>query len=86
MTSYRGLPASEEAEWPEAAVDLPRLRDGDSYEVMVRNLWRLLMSGATLPEARPIVLAHADVLVFPSPPPSYRRPSPPIDDRSEPSE
>lgn len=30
-----------------------RLLDGDSDDVMLRNLWRLLMSSATLRHARP---------------------------------
>jgi hypothetical protein len=64
--SYRELPASEEANWPEAAVDEPRLLDGESYAVMARNLWRLLMTGRTLEEARPIVLARAGVRRLPS--------------------
>lgn len=59
---YRRLPASSEARWPKAAVDEPRLRDGNSFDVMVpHNLWRLLMSGSTLAEARSIVLARAGV-------------------------
>lgn len=55
-------------------MDEPRLLDGGSYAVMVRNLWRLLVSGSTLEEARPIVLERADVRVFPSPPPCHRSP------------
>jgi hypothetical protein len=46
----------------------PRLIDGDSYGVMLRNLSRLLRSGRTIEEARPIVLAQACVNRFPSPP------------------
>jgi hypothetical protein len=50
----------------------PTLLDGNDYDVMVRNLWRLLAWGATLAEARPLVLTHARVAVFPHPPASRR--------------
>jgi hypothetical protein len=46
----------------------PTLLDGDDYDVMLRNVWRLLVSGMTLAEVRLLVLAHADVTVFPDPP------------------
>ncbi|MEO8520561.1 MAG: hypothetical protein ABI603_04305 [Acidobacteriota bacterium] len=50
----------------------PRLLDGNDYDVMLRNLWRLLAWGATLAEARPLVLAQAGASVFPDPPASRR--------------
>lgn len=45
-----------------------RLLDSRSYEVMLRNLSRLLAVGKTLAEARPAVLEQAGVRVFPDPP------------------
>jgi hypothetical protein len=50
----------------------PTLLDGNDYDVMLRNLWRLLAWGATLAEAQPLVLAKARVSVFPHPPASRR--------------
>lgn len=48
----------------------PRLLEGTSYRVMIRNLWRLLATGKTMAEARALVLSHAGVRDFPSPPPA----------------
>jgi hypothetical protein len=50
----------------------PRLSNGNDFHVMVRNLWRLLASGLTLEEARPLVLAKAGVSSFPHPPAARR--------------
>jgi hypothetical protein len=54
----------------------PTLLDGNDYDVMLRNLWRLLAWGFTLAEARPLVLVQAGVSVFPHPPASrHSRPT-----------
>ena len=52
----------------------PTLLEGNDYDVMVGNLWRLLAWGLTLAEARPLVLAHAGVRTFPSPRGRRKRP------------
>jgi hypothetical protein len=56
----------------------PTLLDGNDYDVMLRNLRRLLAWGYTLAEARPLVLAQARVPVFPRPP-AQRRSRPTFD-------
>lgn len=48
----------------------PTLLDGNDYDVMLRNLWRLLAWGYTLGEARSLLLDHAGVSVFPQAPSS----------------
>jgi hypothetical protein len=48
--------------------DSPTLEEGSTYEVMIRNVSRLLIAGKTLAQARELVFAKARVSVFPNRP------------------
>ena len=49
----------------------PKLLQGQSYQVVLRNLWRLLNSGYSLEQARPLVLKLARLTVFPPRPATF---------------
>jgi len=51
---------------------LPRLADGDSYDVVIRNVSKLLSAGYSLQEARPLVLKHSGLKDIPRRPDGYR--------------